>query len=187
MFLALFFCGFSLGVLFLNFWWKSRGRQIEAAAIAALASFSAQEVPDRDFFLRLLQLRGIPLLLGLLSAVTIFGVIVSVLAVLILGFLAGGLLTLGLLELGIKGGVLALGFLLPQYFFYMAAIILLGEIVFSISLRGWTTMKIPLGEYGRYGGPILLLLGIYLAGIFLEAYASPEIVDFLISVLHIVE
>lgn len=185
LFLILFFTGFTVGIVFLNLWWNRQISSVEAGGLYLLSTSWSGDLDSREYLLRLIKCRGVWAASLAISGITIFGVPVAVLGTLGLGFFTGGVLTLGLMELGLKGGALAFGFLFPQYLVYIPVLLILGQMIYQISMSSWKTMAIPAGEYKRHLVTIMFLLALYAVGILLENYVNPWVVNFLIKKLNI--
>ncbi|MGI6071083.1 MAG: stage II sporulation protein M [Blautia sp.] len=185
LFLILFFVGFTAGIVWMNVWWRLQAPSVEAGGLYLLSAALNRDFSTREYLFYLIKYRGIWALVLALSGITIFGVPLAVLGTIGAGFVIGGLLTLGLLELGLKGGILALAFLFPQYLIYIPVLLILGRIVYQISLSGWKTMSIPAGLYRRQLVTIIFLTAVYSVGILLENYVNPWIVNILLEKLKI--
>lgn len=185
LFLILFFAGFTAGVLFLNVWWNLESSTAEGAGLYLLAWSLNKGVDGWDYFWYLFGRRGSLFFLAALLGVTIFGAPLAVTGAFCLGAFVGGVFTLGLLEVGLKGGLLALVLLLPQYVIYLPVLLFLGELVFSVSKKGWSSMRIPLQEYKSHLVSLLLLFLGFCLGLLLEVFVNPWAVHFVIEKLKI--
>lgn len=185
LFLILFFSGFTVGILFMNIWWNMAGATVEARGIYGLAVLLDRSWKKWDYFLYLLKWRGSIWLLAALSGITVFGVPVAVVGTMGLGGFLGAAITLGLLEIGLKGGILVLGLIVPQFLLYLPSLLILGILIYRSSLQGWKSREIPVAIYRKQLLGIGVLFLLYLLGILAEAYVNPEIVTLLVKKLKI--
>ena len=119
--LALFMPGFLLGILYVN---------LEAEQFAAgagifseyfLKQYRAADILTGEYIWYLLQVRLLPFLVLLGSAFTKFRKAAVILFLIWTGFSAGLLFSMAVLGMGVKGSILCIAGMLPQFLCYIPA------------------------------------------------------------------
>ena len=138
--LALFMPGFLLGILYVN---------LEAEQFAAgagifseyfLKQYRAADILTGEYIWYLLQVRLLPFLVLLGSAFTKFRKAAVILFLIWTGFSAGLLFSMAVLGMGVKGSILCIAGMLPQFLCWVAAC--LGLVWFSYCYRRvWWDMQ----------------------------------------------
>lgn len=189
-FLFPFLIGFVLGVLLINFWNKEELLQIGILSQTSLEKLRYLEVDKANLFLYTFQNRMVMVGGLLLLSSTLFGVICVYAASLWLGFATGALLSAMLIRFGNQGIIMFLGGILPQYFCYIPACILLFRWCRKLCVKLYYPQK-SIGNMYRNGvqeityfimqlGIILLIL---LLGIYLESYVNPMLIKWILRII----
>ena len=141
-----------------------------------IEKFRYTDINAEHLFFYILEERLPPLLLLLFLMFSALGLLSSVLVLGWQGFSVGFMLSTGIAKYGLKGILLVLGGLLPQYVCYLAAYG--GYFGFALFLRQRLRGEYFLEKKYAYGmgalAAILLLL-LFVTGIFLESYVNPII------------
>lgn len=181
---ALLLCGFLLGSILPNLIWRMQWRQNTAASLYLLYCFADREISGMAYFLEVLRMRGSSVILCILCGLTVFGIPLAFLAAVLLGLEIGALLTMSVLQFGIAGGVVGAGLLFPQYLFYLPASMYILEEVYRQSGAIWKNQGIFPERAGGYFLRTALAAGAYMAGILLEAFVNPYVVEKLLDYIH---
>lgn len=173
----LFLCGFLLGSVLPNLIWKMQWQQKTVASYYLLGTFAHRNVAGWEYFFEVLRTRGSYLLLYILCGFSVFGVPMAVAGVLLAGLVIGALLTMSVLQFGLAGGALGLGILLPQYLIYLPVTIYLMTVIYRQSVDIWKKNGIFTQKTYLYCIQAFFAALAYLAGIFLESYVNPWVVE----------
>lgn len=182
--LYLFLGGFLMGIFILNLWSGSFLQEMELLNPASLNRLRYMEVDKGTFFAYILRERlGTALLLCLL-ATTYLGILAVSVYVLGMGVMAGIVLSVASIRYGIKGILLILVSVLPQYLLLVPA---------CIMLLGWccrlnTVLYHPERSYDvgfatrkqyllRKVVQLLVIIGIVLVGSVIESYINPVLLS----------
>ena len=169
--LALFMPGFLLGILYVN---------LEAEQFAAgagifseyfLKQYQQVEILTREYIWYLLQVRLIPFLVMLGAAFTKFRKGVVVLFLIWTGFSAGLLFSMAVLGMGVKGSILCVTGMLPQFLFYIPAYLIVLWYAYCYPRIQWNVQK------------SLVSGGMLLIGLILELYVNPVLVGAFLKTL----
>lgn len=170
-FLAFFMPGFMLGIIYVNFVAKRYMAEPEIFSDYFLNQFMNVKIDVRDYLWYLIRLRTVPfLVLGFLS----FTRLRKTAAVLFLvwsGISGGILISAAAAELGIKGCLLCVTALFPQFLFYIPAFLVLLWYCCSAPQTRWNRQKTVFAA---------LMMSL---GLILELYVNPVIVKAFLSVL----
>lgn len=177
-FLLLFFAGFLFGILF---GCVSGKEYLDYAGILSeyyLNRYKYMELIKEQLFFYLVKERLFSAILLILFSFTVLGKTVMTGYLTWIGFSFGTLLTLSVIRFGGKGILLCIASMLPQYLLYVTAFLLL---LAKISNSG----IISKGKAGLVGNGILYLTIFLLlvAGVLLESWINPEIVQALLKIL----
>ena len=119
------------------------------------------------------------LLLLLLLSFSSLGILCGILVLGWQGFSIGFMLSTGIAKYGVKGILLVLGGLFPQYLFYLPVYVFYCCFAVFLRQRLYGEGREHAGERGYiYGAGLLVgvvLLFVFVAGIFLESYVNPVI------------
>lgn len=181
----IFLGGFLLGSILPNILWRMEWNQKTASSLYLIGAFADKTSSDHGYLLQVLKMRGSMYLLGAFCGVSVFGVPLAVIGILITGIQTGILLAMSVLQFGLQGGLIGAGLLFPQYLIYLPCLFYLMKLVYSQSLDIWRSHGLFPAKVSDYIFRVLLCGAVYLAGIFLEAYCNPVVVDILIKSLKI--
>ena len=173
----LFLCGFLLGTLLPNVLWRMEWQQKTMASVYLLSAFAGRSVSGREFFLEVLRMRGSYFLLSVLCGFSVFGVPLAVVGILLLGGEIGALLTMSILQFGLAGGAVGLGLLLPQYLIYLPVTMYVMALVYEQSLDIWKNRGIFPQKAYNYSLRVCGAGVVYFAGILLESFLNPWVVE----------
>lgn len=180
----LLLCGFLLGSMLPNLMWRMQWRKNTAASLYLLYSFASREVSGFSYFWEVLRMRGGYVILCILCGLTVFGVPLAFLSAVLLGVEIGALLTMSVLQFGIAGGVVGIGLLFPQYLIYLPVSMYVLEEVYRQSGAIWKNQGIFPEKAGGYLLRTALMLGAHMAGILLEVYINPYVVEKLMDYIQ---
>lgn len=170
-FLAFFMPGFLLGIVYVNFIAKKYMAEPGIFSEYFLNQFVNIKIEVRDYLWYLLRLRAAPfLVLGILSF-TRLRKAAAVLFLVWAGASGGILISAAASELGIKGCLLCAAALVPQFFFYIPAFLVLL----------WYCCGAPQIRWNRQKTVFTALM--MSVGMILELYVNPVIVKAFLSVL----
>ncbi len=178
--LYLFLGGFLAGVFVINIWRNLFLQDMELLNAASLNRLRYLEVDEGSFFLYVLKERmGTVLALCLLATTYVGTYAVSVFA-LWLGAMAGVFLSVASIRYGIKGILLVLAGILPQYLLLVPACIMLMNWCYKVSNALYHPEKAADIRYGtrkqylmRKAVQLLMIIGVVLAGSVMESYINP--------------
>ena len=150
-----------------------------------IEKFQYARVDGQNLFFYIVGER-MPLLLLLFALVfTSFVIFGGILVLGWQGFSVGFMLSTGIAKYGIKGIVLVLGGLFPQYLFYLAVYVSYCYVAVFLRRRsageGREIMDRKL-VYGMGGISFAVLLLVFAAGIFLESYVNPMILKNILKI-----
>ena len=170
-FLAFFMPGFLLGIIYVNFFAKTYMAEPGIFSDYFLNQFVNTKIDVSDYLWYLLRLRVVPFLaLGALSF-TRLRKAAAVLFLIWAGISGGILISAAAADLGIKGCLLCVTALFPQFLFYIPAFVILLWYCCSAPQNRWNRQK-----------TIFVTLTMAL-GLILELYVNPIIVKGFLSVL----
>lgn len=182
---TVFLCGFLVGNLIPNLMWKLKWRQKTLASIYLLAVFADKNVSDMAYLLDILKIRGGYYILCAICGFSVFGVPLAVAAPFIFGAEIGALLAMSVLEFGLSGGLVGVGLLFPQYAVYIPVYLLLFGWIYEISYGVWKNRGLFPQKIGRYMVRVGVGAIVYTAGILMEWWCNPWVVDRILDLLKI--
>lgn len=185
LFRAFLLAGFLLGILLPNVLWKMEIQKGGFAGIYLIESFTRASLPWEEYLVFLARERLAEIFILILCGVSVFGIPAALLMLSWTGFFLGGVLTVSILQFGAAGGLIGLGFFFPQYLLYFPALLFLASSAYSLSSKCWKNQKVTGKDLKRYGGRCVLAIGGQLAGIFLECFLNPVVMQFLVDKLSI--
>lgn len=148
--------------------------------------FQYTEINGQNLFFYIIGERVPLLLLLLLLTITSLGIAGGILMLDWQGFSVGFMLSTAIAKYGVKGILLVLGSLFPQYVFYFPVYILYCYLAVYLRQR---IRKDRLGNgsdiryvYGAWLIASVLLLLVFIAGIFLESYINPIILKKILKI-----
>ncbi len=186
-FLLFFMAGFLGGVIFSNLIGKS---YMEYAGILSeyyLNRYKYMEIVRDQLFFYLVRERLSPVLFLLLLSFTAFGKAAVYLFLAWQGFSFGTLLTISILKFGGKGILLCVAGMVPQYLFYVPAMVLMAWRICRgrpyEALKGWAGGTRQRGALVGNAAVYFLIFILLVAGIALETWVNPDIVQKLLNFL----
>ena len=159
--LALFMVGFLAGIIYVNLMADQYSGGADLFSSYFLNQLQAMEVKTGEYLWYLLKARGIPLAIVILISRTRAKKTGAGIFLLWTGISAGVLISTAILELGIRGSLLCVIGVFPQFLFYIPAILL-------ILLYCW---KWPQCHWERQ--KTVFVAWMMLTGIFSELYINP--------------
>lgn len=182
--LYLFLGGFFAGVFILNIWRGSFLQDMELLSAASLSRLRYLEVDEGAFCRYVLRERmEVAILLSLLATTYIGAIVLSAYA-LWMGTLAGIFLSVASIRYGIRGIVLVLVSVLPQYLLLVPACIILMDWCYCLNMALYHPER--LGDVGYGRGKqylirkiprLLILIGIIIIGSVIESYVNPMLLS----------
>lgn len=180
----LFVLGFISGVVLPNLLWKTELEESGLPGLYLLTRVSREMPANPEYLIYILKTRGAVCLLCMLCGLSVFGLIVSVVASVWMGFLMGAVLTVSLLEFGVEGMFLAGALFLPQYVAYVPASLALYRRSFKSSLCAWKGQRLTQTERRGYGIFCVWTAAVMAVGMVLESYVNPILLEMVIGRLH---
>lgn len=162
--LVFYMPAFLAGILYVNL---TVGRMSADAGIFSsyfLEQYQATEIVTGEYLLYLLPVRILPFLVLLGLAFTKMRKAAAVLFLVWTGFSSGFLLSMAVLSLGIKGIILCLAGVFPQFLFYVPAYLLVLWYSYSYPRGEWNLQK-------SIGSGVMILMGLIM-----ELYVSPSLI-----------
>ncbi|MBU9739010.1 stage II sporulation protein M [Diplocloster agilis] len=179
LFILLFMAGLIGGVLFANLFGKNYLNQTGILSDYFLSKYKYMEIDYGNLFFYILGKRSMGILFLWIMGVTVLGCPAVWLYLVWYGFSAGMILSMSVMKFGVKGLMLCVGGILPQYVVYVPLLIF-----FLVKVHGMSAQL----YYGKYLSgssyqpkkqlivPYVLVLvmtmGGILAGTFLETYVN---------------
>lgn len=182
-FACLFLAGFLLGTVVLNFAYQRRGQDVAKLQLFTLEEAGQEALNYENYFFYLLPGRlGRMAVLQVIGA-TVLGTPLVMILLFVQGFLCGAFFGIALLQNGIRGMLVFLAALLPQYLIYVPAA--LGMYTVICVMAGQASMR------GRFSGRkaiqyflwCLLFLTVTLWGTLLECYLNPPLLCWFLKLL----
>ncbi len=183
--LCAFLAGMVLGIVWPNLVPENAVKMNGLSDIVLLQSYLSEPITQKDYFLYLMQKRGIGYLLGAAFGITIFGVPMSLAWMAAMGFYVGAVLTSTLLTGGLWGFILGLGILLPQYLVYIPASMMFFGFCYHMSMGCWKNEGYSGKDYRIYALGMSVLSLVILVGFALESYVNPALLKLLMNQLKI--
>lgn len=169
--LAFFMPGFLSGILYVNFIAKQYLAEPGIFSPVFLERFAQISISADTYLQMLLRLRALPFLVLFGASMTRARKAASVLFLIWTGFSAGALLSQVYIDMGLRGGILCMAGIMPQFLFYIPAYLVLLEYCRSYPSNRWNRQKTC------FSGIMIA------AGIASELYANPPLMKWLISLL----
>ena len=156
-FLALFFTGFLTGILIVNYIWGEQLSLIGTFTEVYLMRLKNEKISFQQYIWYLIQVRGIFfLVLFLAMRIRMSG---------------GILLSEAVAELGMKGSILCVAGLFPQFLFYVPAVLVLLRFCWNYPQNQWNRQK------------TFFVCGLFLIGIFSESCLNPWLIQQIVNIL----
>lgn len=163
--------GFFLGIIYVNFIAKKYMAEPGIFSDYFLNQFAETEIDVRGYMLYLLRLRVLPLLALSVLSFTKARRAAAVLFLFWTGLSGGILISSATAGLGIRGSLLCVTALFPQFILYIPAYLILL----------WYCYEAPRNQWNRQK-TIFIILAVS-TGIILEAYVNPVLVKAFLSTL----
>lgn len=179
----LFFIGCVIGIVLPNLIYKMQWKQNTVSALYLMGIYA--EKGSREYFWKVLRMRGGLFLLIAGSGLTIFGVLVAVGGMILLGIGMGILMTMSILQFGFHGGLIGIGLMFPQFIIYVPCFLAVSKNVYEYSMRIWKNHSSFSGQVSTYIVKMLICAVVLCAGILSEVYCNPVIMKILIQNLKI--
>ena len=162
--LAFFMPGFLLGIVYVNFVAKKYVAEPGIFSDYFLEQFQNTRIDAREFIWYLLRLRVLPFLVLAGVSLTKMRKIGAVLFLVWTGLSGGILISTAVLSLGIKGSILCIAGVFPQFVFYIPGYLVLIWYCYNYPQNRWNRQKTIF---------VILMLAV---GIILEMYVNPSLV-----------
>ena len=161
---AFYMAGFLIGILYANIVAKNYVTSTGIFSEYFLSQYISIEVVAEEYMLYILQVRLLPLAGLFLVGQTKFRKIAVVFWFIWVGFSSGMLLVAAIMQLGVKGVLLCLIGLTPQFVFYIMAYVVLLWYFYTYTVSSWNrgktifvTLTMALGIISEvYVNPILM-------------------------------
>ena len=158
-FLALFFTGFLTGILIVNYIWGEQLSLIGTFTEVYLMRLKNEKISFQQYIWYLIQVRGIFFLVLFLAMGIRIRKIVA----------ACFLLWTGMS--GMKGSILCVAGLFPQFLFYVPAVLVLLRFCWNYPQNQWNRQK------------TFFVCGLFLIGIFSESCLNPWLIQKIVNIL----
>ena len=169
--LVFFMPGFLLGIIYVNFIAKKYMAEPGIFSDYFLEQFRSASVEAREYIWYLLKIRAVPFLTLIGLSFTKARKVSSVLFLLWTGIAFGILISAAVLNMGIKGSLLCVAGLFPQFLFYIPAYLVLL----------WHCYMVPQNSWNRQKTIFTSLM--MTVGIMMELYVNPILVKAFLSVM----
>lgn len=170
-FLVFFMPGFLLGIIYVNFIARKYMAEPGIFSDYFLNQFQSSSIDAREYIWYLLRLRAVPFLVLAGLSFTKARKISAVLFLVWTGISGGILISAAVLNMGIKGSLLCIVGLFPQFLLYIPAYVVLLWHCYTAPQTHWNRQK-------------TLFVSLAMAvGIILEMYVNPVLVKAFLSVL----
>ena len=169
---AFFLPGFLLGILYVNFAAKKYMAEPGVFSEYFLEQFRSVQIDVREYLWYLLRLRALPFLVLAGLSLTKMRRMSAALFLFLAGGLGGILVSSSVMSMGIRGSLLCMVCLLPQFLFYVPG--------YAVILKYCFVQ--PQGEWNRQKTVFVFLC--MAVGIILELYVNPVFVKLSLSVLQ---
>ena len=153
--------GFLLGILYVNLIMKQYTAEPGIFSDYFLKQYQSVSIVAEEYIWYLIKIRAVPFLILLGLAFTKMRKAASIAFLVWTGFSSGMLLSMAVLSMGIKGSILCIVGILPQFLLYVPAYMVIIWYSYTYPQNKWNTQK-------------SIFLGLtMLVGIILEAYVNP--------------
>lgn len=170
-FAAAFMVGFVGGILFANLAVQDYVTTTGIFNTYFLKQYSQEEVQAAEYIVYLSGVRLIPLLLIVLAGQTRIRKMISVAVFVWAGFSAGTIVCAAILNMGIVGIVFWIIAMIPQFLFYAFAYLIVLWYFFTVPESRWNA------------GKTITVLVFMAAGLIMEAYVNPILVQMFLDTL----
>ncbi len=171
--LILFFIGFLLGIVYVNFYAIDFVSMNGIFNSYYLDVFMNQQLNIREYFLYLIGVRVLPLILLFLLGITKFHKVVVYVFVLWIGFMLGNYVTLSVVQLGVRGLFFGIVALMPHIIFYIPMYLILLFYLYQYPDAKWALPK------------TIAMVLCFVIGIILEGQINPSMLKWCISIMEL--
>lgn len=162
--------GFLFGIIYINFIARQYIAEPGIFSPVFLEQFVGMNIAVETYLQMLLRLRVLPFLVLFGASMTRARKAASILFLVWTGFSAGVLLSQAYIDMGLRGGLLCLAGIMPQFLFYIPAYLVLLEYCRGYPANHWNRQKTC------FTGLMLI------AGIASELYVNPILMKWLIFI-----
>lgn len=163
--------GFLFGVLYVNLIMKKYTAEPGIFSDYFLKQYQSAQIVAGEYMWYLLRVRAVPFLVLLGLAFTKIRKAASVTFIVWTGFSGGMLLSMAVLGMGIKGSILCMVGILPQFLLYVPAYMVVIWYSYTYPQNRWNTQK-------------SIFIGLAMTvGILLEAYINPILMQAFLGTL----
>lgn len=184
-----FLFGFLIGIFTVSFGKDFFLKEAGLFSEELLLQMKYSAMQESLFFFYLLQKRFFFVVMLSVLATTFFGVIAVMGSIIWIGFSFGMLFWAGILQYGLKGMLLFGCSLIPHFLFYVPAFLLLAnwcmELCSSIYFPSYTSFSVSFNKKQlllKLLARWILIVFIFLTGVFVEAYVNPSLLGGLLSI-----
>ncbi len=171
--LILFFIGFVLGIVYINFY------AVEFVSINGIFNsyylniFVNQQLDIKEYFLYLIGVRVFPLIVLCLLGITKFHKVIVYVFALWIGFMLGNYITLCVVQLGVRGLFFGVVALMPHIIFYIPMYSIILFYLYQYPDVKWSLTK------------TLATVLCFVIGIILEGQINPNMLKWCISIMEL--
>lgn len=158
---AYFMPGFLLGILYVNLIMKKYTAESGIFSDYFLQQYQMSEIIVEEYLWYLIKVRAVPFLFLLGAAFTKLRKIASIAFLIWTGFSSGLLFSMAVLSMGIKGSILCIVGILPQFLLYVPAYMVVIWYSYTYPQNQWNLQK-----------SIFVALAMFV-GILLETHVNP--------------
>lgn len=162
-----FMPGFLFGILYVNFIMKKYTAEPGIFSDYFLKQYQSVEIIAKEYIWYLLKVRVVPFLLLLVLAFTKIRKLSSIAFLTWTGFSGGMLLSMAVLSMGIKGSILCIIGILPQFLLYIPAYMVVIWYGYTYPQNHWNTQK---GIFIGLTMSVGILLELYINPIIMQAF-----------------
>lgn len=166
-----FMPGFLFGILYVNLIMKKYTADAGIFSDYFLKQYQTAEIIAEEYIWYLIKVRAVPFLVLLGLAFTKLRKAASIAFLMWTGFSSGMLFSMAVLSMGIKGSILCIVGILPQFLLYIPAYMVIIWYSYTYPQNRWNTQK-------------SVFIGLTMAvGILLEAYVNPMLMQAFLGTL----
>lgn len=169
--LALFMPGFIIGIIYANMIVKRYLVSPDIFSDYFLKQYAVADIVVQEYFFYLVRVRILPFLLVMGLVFTKFRKISAMMVILWTGFSGGMILTLASISIGIKGILLCIVGILPQFLLYVPAYAVIVFHCLAYPRSRWNSQK------------TVFAIGMMLIGMILEMYVNPVLMRGFLGIL----
>nr|WP_246597610.1 stage II sporulation protein M [Faecalicatena faecalis] len=163
--------GFLFGILYVNFIMKKYTAEPGIFSDYFLKQYQSADIAAGEYIWYLIRVRAVPFLLLLTLAFTKIRKLSSIAFLIWTGFSGGMLFSMAVLGMGIKGSILCIVGILPQFLLYIPAYMVVIWYGYTYPQNRWNTQK-------------SIFVGLAMAvGVLLEAYVNPGLIHAFLGTL----